>query len=470
MRRSQARTRHFVPTLMAAAIVAACGGGGGGGSSDTGLPSFPAAPLPAALPASSPVTMTCADGAAFQCSGGTILRREPSGLGLTASGVQAYAISTSDLTTPNPDRTTATGFRPASGGLTDVAELRLGKAGSGNVDRAALLLSGLGISWDAVVERPPIIEAFEPTQGITRLDNAGALSLANALPVFADPYWDYNDATLTGTQTHYANNRYFPRDTATQPTRGCPNTPTACNTETTGPTTLLGNFRTGGSEPDRTNAHRGHSDGDVHAGLNGPGVPYAGNKGYRDLLSFGFAHANITAWVNEETAEIDEWTAASELTEHTTNRRGFVAFGATTDPAAVPASGTATYTGVTYGWFSPNGEAVGANAVLQFFRADVRLDVDFGSRQVAVRVTGAKVDGTTTDVPVSIGVNAGFGTAGSNVTNYMVGPVDGGANAFAGGVGGRFFGPAAQEIAGTFTLRNATSNAATVGGFIARRQ
>ena len=472
MQRSRRNTRCFAPILIMAAIVASCGGGGGsGGSSNPGLPPVgPAVPLPSALQGNPSVVMNCVDGATYQCSGATILRTEPFGVALTSSGVNAYAISTSDLATPNLDPTTATGFRPVAGGT---AELRLERAAGGNVSRIALLLSGLDVSWDNVVERPQIIEAFEPTQGITRLDNNGALSINNPLPPPSDLYYDYNVTTFAGTQSHYANNRYFPRDLTAEPLRGCPSTLTVaeCSTETTGVTTVLGSFRTSGSEPDRANAHRGHSDGDVHAGSIGPGVPHAGNKGYRNIVNWGYLYSNIAAWVADESAPVDEWTKQSGgAPEHTLNRGGVVAFGATTDPGAVPTAGTAVYTGVVFGFYTPNGEAAGTQFEQIVFRANARMDADFATRQVAIRVTGAVIDGTNTAVPMSIAANAGFGAAGSNVTNYMVGTIDGGSNAFAGGVGGRFFGPAVQEIAGSFTLKNATTNAATVGGFIGRKQ
>ena len=66
---------------------------------------------------------------------------------------------------------------------------------------------------------------------------------------------------------------------------------------------------------------------------------------------------------------------------------------------------------------------------------------------------------------------AAFGDAGTNVANYLQGRIDDGGTTqlTQGGLGARFFGSSAAEIAGSFNLKNATTGAATVGGFIARR-
>ncbi|HXD07835.1 MAG TPA: hypothetical protein VN680_17535 [Burkholderiaceae bacterium] len=427
--------------------------------------------------------MSCVDGATFQCSGDTIIRTENT-VALTTSGVQAYAKSTSDLLTPNPNTTTAFGFTPASGGTAEV-RMQRAPAPAGTVTRAAVILSNLGISWDGKVERPKIVEAFDPTQGVTRLGANGALDTTSlALP---DPntftFYDFASKGTAATQANYANNRYFPR---TAPAR-CPPPLTTCPALEVAAGDVLtfnpGDFRTNGTDPDRTTAKRLHSDGDIHAGnasLNTPfpdasgvGIPFAGNKGYRNLQNFTYDFSNLTAWVSEDTTMVNEWANAHD--EHTVNRRGVVAFGATTDPTTVPTTGVASYTGVTYGWYAKNGTD---DAV--FYRGSATATVNFATRQVTIQISGANgLDTPPTPVPLTLTLTAGFGAAGSNVTNYMTGPVNtSDAAALVGGVGGRFFGPVAagksgtgpQEIAGTFSMKNATTNVSSVGGFIGRRQ
>jgi hypothetical protein len=114
-----------------ATLLAACGGGSGSGNSSGGA-------QPAGTSAS--MSMSCADGPAWQCSGGSTIRVD-NGVALTSSGVQAYGKSTSDLANPIVEKTTAYGLAPASGGT---AEVRLAKDANGVVSRAALLLSNLG--------------------------------------------------------------------------------------------------------------------------------------------------------------------------------------------------------------------------------------------------------------------------------------------------------------------------------------
>lgn len=422
--------------------------------------------------------MVCADGAGYQCSGDTIIRRE-NGIALTSSGVQAYGVSTSDLSAQNTVKTGASGFALASGGT---AEIRIAKDSSGAVSKSAVLLNKLGLTWDGKTERPPIVEAFGTTQGRTVLTASGALSSAT-LPDSADlGFYDYAIKGTGGTQTNYANNRYFPRSS---PSR-CPADLVPCpTTETSGVHYSAGDWRTGGNTPDLASASRVHEDGDIHAGNNVPdangnptilpggdgiGVPFPGSKGYRSLDNWGLQYGNIAAWLTQDTVVIEEWAKAGN--EHNKNRRGMVAYGDVTNPAAVPASGTATYSGFVYGWYAPDGVVEPA-----VFRGSAQVSVNFASRLATVTIQNPVTwDAAAKSVPVALTVTVPMGAAGSNVANYLTGPVqNGGLN---GGLGGRYFGPVTgaganagpAEIGGTISLANATSGQAVLGGFIARKQ
>jgi hypothetical protein len=468
------RTQIGLLVLGSTAIAAlvACGGGGGGGGSTTAPPAVnfgTNAPLPSNI--SESMTMSCVDGAGWQC-GGVQSRRTEHGITVTASGVQAYGHSTSDLATPNLSTTTATGLAPDTTG-TGIVDARFLRTAQGTVTRAALIMSNIGISWDGTSPRPQAIEVFENSQGITKLGAGGALSWTDALPPSTNTnYYNYDGAPSQRTAANYANNRYFPKpgDSSACPNPLVPGAGTLV--ETCGVSYSAGPFRAGGTDPDRTTAKRLHSDGDVKAGRTG-GVPFPGNKGYRDLIAYSFDYANIATWVSEETVEIDEWAGLNN--EHTSNRRGAVAFGDTTNPPAVPSAGGVDYKGVAYGWYSPDG------ATTVYFRATATVSVNFDSRQVAVRISDAKEDGNPSNaVAFGAEVTAGLGASGSNVSNYFVGAATSSANSLTGGLGGRLFGPVGQgpfttnqgpaEIAGSFTLKNSTSKAATIGGFIGRRQ
>lgn len=437
--------RLFVPTLITAAVVAACGGGGGGGSGSE-LRDVPDAAQPAADGADT--TMSCVGGnTENSCSGDAVLRTD-NGVRMTRSGVFVYGKSTTDNpSTPND----ANGLDPLSAQTQAVTEIRVHRQASGQVDRAAMLLDQLGISWNGTDERPRIIEAFDKTTGMTQLDVNGTVDTTQPLP--AGAYFDYVPG-VGGTLSHYANNRYF----------GCPPTPPCL--ETDGVSYVAGDFRASGNDPDRTTAHRKHSDGDVRAPA---GMP-PDSKGFRDLTLYSYLDANLAAWGTKDTAFIDEWTPPSVITsEYSTRRLGAVAFGNTTPAASVPTTGEGTFRGIVYGWYSANGTS---NATV--YLATARIVVNFERRQADVYVEGAAEEQPPkAAVPAAFVSRAAFGAAGTNVANYLKGTVDtGGAAPLTGGLGARFFGAgsrSATEIAGSFQLKNATTGAAAVGGFIARR-
>lgn len=495
--------------LIAAAVLTACGGGGGGtstaapadSSSNGGTPpaGTPPAGTPPATggtpPAGTPpatggtptspaavagaTTMTCADGAGFQCSGGGVIRTD-NGVGLSSSGVQVYGKSTSDLATNIAVKTSASGFAVENGA--GVAEVRVAKDASGAVTTAAVLLSNLGLSWDGRTERPAIIETFRTTQTHAQLNSAGALSFAT-LPAPSDlGFYDFATRGASGTQANYANNAYFPR---TDPSR-CPADVTPCPTaESSGLQNTLGDWRTGGGIPDWASAGRLHEDGDIHAGNgtpgpggavtilsggNGVGVPFPGSKGYRNFSNWGLQYANLATWVSQDTVLIEEW--ANQGNEHNKNRRGIVAFGDVTAPATVPTSGTATYTGIAYGWYG-----TGTLTEPPVFRGTATVTVNFATRQAVVTVQNtATYDAAGTPVPVTFTATTALGAAGANVANYLTGTAASGA--LSGGVGGRLFGPVVAtgtsgtgpaEIAGAFRM-SAASGAAVIGGFVGRKQ
>jgi hypothetical protein len=488
------KTRHFYLTplcaaLAAASLLSACGGGSSGSIVDSGTHVTPAGgsqppagtPSEATpVPSSEQMMMSCVDGPNYQCSGSSIIKTE-NGVALTRSGVQAYGKSTSDLANPIVIRTGAFGFALASGG---VAEIRLAKDSNGVVSGPALLLSNLGLTWDGKVERPQIVETFQTTQGRTQLNASGAMTSA-ALPDSSNlGFYDFATKGPAGTQINYANNRYFPR--TGNPSR-CAADMIPCPTiETSGLQFQAGDWRNSGTNPDLATAGRVHEDGDIHAGNgipdangnvtilpggNGIGIPFPGSKGYRSLDNLGLQYSNLAAWLTQDTVVIEEWAAAGD--EHNKNRRGMVAFGAVSDPAVVPATGSATYAGVAYGWYTRNGTEEPS-----VFRGTALATVNFATRQVTVTVQNTNTfDAAGASVPVAFVATAATGAVGTNLANYLTGTVDNGL--LKGGLGGRYFGPVVTtgtsgagpaEIGGTISLSNSTTGQAVVGGFIARKQ
>jgi hypothetical protein len=422
------------------------------------------------------MTMSCVDGADYQCSGEAVLRVD-NGVALSRSGVQVHGRSTSDLLRPNPNVSEASGMALSGSG---VAELRARTTVGGPLSMAVVMLDNLGLSWNATTPRPRIVETFRPDAGRVWLDAAGALSFGTLPPSSDLGYYDIATRGTGATQANYANNRYFPRSA---PPR-CPAGYTPCPTaETAGLVQSVGDWTVGGTDPDVAYANRFHEDGDVHAGNGLPGaggspqplpggtgfgVPYPGSKGIRSLVNWRYRHGNLAWWSTQDTVQIYEWGA---LDEHNKTRRGVVAFGAVTDPAGVPTAGTARYVGMAYGSYSSTG-ANGPNV----FRGTATVVVDFASRTVTVTIQNTVVDGTATTVPLALNANVMLAVAGSGEANYLTGFA---ANAaLSGGLSGRFFGPVVAggsgagpaEIGGAFSLSNATTKAAAVGGFIARKQ
>lgn len=487
--------------LLAAGFLSACGGGGGSDSAapspgtttpggttpggttpggttpggttpggttpDTGTPSTAVPPVSS----TASMVMSCPGGATVQCSGDSIIRTD-NDITLTSSGVQAYGQSTSDLANPIVVRTGASGFAPASGGH---AEIRISKVDASATPSAPIvILRNLGLSWDNRVDRPPIVETFNTTQGRTILAADGTVSSA-ALPAPTDLNY-YNFATLgpAATQANYANNRYFPR---ADPSRCGPGVTSCPTVETTGPRLTPGEWRTGNTAaPDNLYATRLHEDGDIHSGNatpgstpawldggNGIGIPFPGSKGYRGFDNWSLRYANLGAWVTQDTVIIEEWARAGN--EHNKNRRGVVAYGAVTDPAAVPSTGTFTYTGFSYGWYSPN-----SSADPSVFRGTATITVNFATRQVTVEVQNTNTnEENSVAVPVAFRTTVNMGAANTNVANYLTGTVT--AGNLSGGVGGRYFGPVANgapaEMGGTFRMTNPATGQMVVGGFMA---
>ncbi len=443
-------------------LLGGCGNGGGGGGTGGG----------AVIKAeqSGTTTMSCPEAGA-QCTGSTILRTD-SGISITASGVQVYATSTNDLAVPNTTPAVAFGLQPATGGI---ADLRITRDAGGLLKSVALVLSGLGLSWDGRQERPPIIETFEPRRGRVQMGTDGKLSFVPLPPSSDLAFFDVARKGKAGTQSHYANNSYFPRE---EPVR-CPSDAADCpQRETEGLQSFAGDWRQGGTLPDNALGTRLHEDGATDAGdqadANGnpvapPGgrdVPFPGFKGFRNFHNWSYQYANLASWITQDTVEIAEWGGALE---HNKARRGFVAFGQVTAPGSVPGTGSARYIGYLKGWwsFDPGQDSYP-------IAADVEAVVDFAARTVKLVVTSTRIDEGTQD-PVPVNLTATVAISSAQFANYFNGSASN--DALSGALGGRFFGPVVAggsgqgpaELAGAFRLRSGTDGPVAIGGFLLRK-
>jgi hypothetical protein len=496
-----ATSHRFLLPLLTVIVLSACGGGGGSGGApaaasqttavttgtttdntgSTGATPTPAsgADNPEPVPSTASMTMTCVGGANTLCSGASVIRID-NGITLTSSGVQASGKSTNDLQTPIIRTGTAYGMTTSTGGL---AQIRVVKdPASGAISDQVVILDNFNISWDGVTERPTIIETFSTAKARITMDANGILS-RSAVPPSSDlNFYDFAVRRRAGTQANYANNAYFPRSA---PARCTPDIVPCPSLETSGLRNSPGDWRGAGRDPDLGTAVRLHEDGDTYAGDDTPDASgnrrwlpggdgfetsYPGFKGFRSFDNWGYRYANLGAWVTQDTVFINEWGGNNE---HNKNRRGMVAFGDVTDPASVPASGSATYSGLAYGWYVPNG----ADDV-QFFRGDATITVNFATRQASIVFTETRTfDSAWSPLPIGLNASIRLGAAGQTVANYMTGRADNGT--LAGGISGRYFGPVVAtgasgtgpaELGGAFTLSNPGTGQVAVGGFLARKQ
>lgn len=422
------------------------GGGGAGGGDGTGTGGGTTAPS---------LTMACPDGAApeNQCSGDAILKTD-NGVILTRSGVQVFGISTSDLALdtavpPAPadiNTSNPRGFALPSADMTQlanaIAEVRLQKnATTNDVTRVGLLLNGFGLSWDGTNPRPPIIETFATSRTRVALDADSKITFVT-LPLGTDTAF-FNRTT----QANYANNTYYPG--------------TGVRNNLLGGTD--GGWRTNGTRADFAEAGRDHEDGDLD--VPSASTTTAGTKGYRGFTNVAYEFANIAAWNSQDTVNLAGFLTQPKV-EHNKERRGVVAFGSVTSPDAVPTTGTATYTGTVYGVYGLPKELQDDPAP---FVGDATVTVDYSAGTVTVAITRM---GTNTDPSVPLPTaaftaSASKGTvAGTTASNYFTGAVS--ASGLTGGVSGRYFGPGAKEVGGTFQLKG-TDDSVLIGGFIARK-
>lgn len=145
-------------------------------------------------------------------------------------------------------------------------------------------------------------------------------------------------------------------------------------------------------------------------------------------------------------------------------RVGAISTGNFTATNNIPSTGTATFTGAAAGLYvAPNGTTGGVVA------ADMAMVVDFSTRVAgfATANTTLSPDGIQTfrafpalDLTGSLQV--------ANSQNLMSGTVSTTSSALTGDINGKFYGPNAQEVGGTFGLKGAGVEA-YVGGFGGKR-
>ncbi|WP_239667737.1 transferrin-binding protein-like solute binding protein [Neisseria lactamica] len=146
---------------------------------------------------------------------------------------------------------------------------------------------------------------------------------------------------------------------------------------------------------------------------------------------------------------------------------GYQSLGDETKFTALPASGTATYNGLTTAYVVKN------NDQSRQLTANVKAIVDFGLKGVRFETTNSQfhsLDANGHRVTVKGADYDMKGTAKWENGNLFLGKVEAAAAGLKGNLSGKFFGPSAAEIGGTYGLKKEDGSEHMIGGYGAKRQ
>lgn len=124
---------------------------------------------------------------------------------------------------------------------------------------------------------------------------------------------------------------------------------------------------------------------------------------------------------------------------------GSISVGAATPGASIPTTGTATYGGYSAGRY------VNGSGEYWFISSSMTAAANFGSRNIAFTTTGTQVTSNLTASSTNSNLDMTGMLSYTAATNQITGNVTT-TGGLSGTVNGRFYGPAAQEIGGTFAV------------------
>ncbi len=143
---------------------------------------------------------------------------------------------------------------------------------------------------------------------------------------------------------------------------------------------------------------------------------------------------------------------------------GYQTLGDETVFGSLPANGTATYNGLTTAYLVEGGKQ-------RQLTADVKAVVDFAKKGVRFETLNSQIHSLNNSVRTSTAA-ADYnikGTAAWGNANHFVGNAKT-TNGLSGDLNGKFYGPNAAEIGGTYGLKNAANTEQLIGGYGAKRQ
>jgi hypothetical protein len=174
-----------------------------------------------------------------------------------------------------------------------------------------------------------------------------------------------------------------------------------------------------------------------------------GGRTFNSQLDYstGLSYVSLGQW---------NWWISDNATGNTEEYTSlYFVHGDRTPAGAVPASGTATY----------SGQSLGA-------LIDVSLAADFGQRSIAAQLNrdaqtfGDQIGGFTTVASVDLHGTGSITTAGSFAVP-LTGTVD--TTPAAGALDGAFFGPNAEQVGGVFSVGNTAGQALVQDAFVGLR-
>jgi hypothetical protein len=142
---------------------------------------------------------------------------------------------------------------------------------------------------------------------------------------------------------------------------------------------------------------------------------------------------------------------------------GVRSYGAATPGAAMPTAGTATFTGKLAGFYVP---PTGPSAIAI---ADVAVSANFSARTLNFASMGTSVtlDRVTATAAPNLNLNGSLSYLPSS--SSFNGTLTNSAGTMSGASKGQFYGPAAQELGGVFTLKSPTTVETFTGAYGAKR-
>lgn len=193
-----------------------------------------------------------------------------------------------------------------------------------------------------------------------------------------------------------------------------------------------------------------------------------------------FVISNYAPVVRLTYTEFGAWSVNATPTGPVANYQGVFAGakpgGDRTPEAAMPRTGSASFAGGATGYIGQT-SGTPADAASGPFYGALTLTADFAASAISGAVTGITVYRRGADNRTAIGTANDIALTGTIAGSAFTGTATAGATAgsafnlggAAGGVAGAFFGPAANEAAGTFSLSGGPQGAFVVGAFGAKR-